>query len=57
MVLTQMFSLTFQEVKNLSAHHISTAPSFGLFYKFCGDFRVYLGINSFLSKIYGNRKF
>ena len=51
-------SFTFQAVKNLSAY--PTYLRFGLLYKFFGDFRVNLGINSFsqrISKIYGNRKF
>jgi len=51
-------SLTFQAVKNLSAH--PTYLCFGPFCKFFGDLLVYLEINSFserISKIYGNKKF
>jgi len=51
-------SFTFQAIKNLYAH--ITYLRFGLLCKFCDDFGVCLGINSFSerkSEIYGNRKF
>ena len=50
-------SFTFRAVKNLSAH--VTYLRFELFCNFCGDFWIYLGINSFsqrISKIDGKRK-
>ena len=51
-------SITFQAVKNLSAP--PTYLCFKLFYKFFGDFWVYLGIERFsqkVGKIDGKRKF
>jgi len=57
-VFNANISLTFQAIKNLSAH--LTYLCFGPVCKFFGDFLVYLEINSFsqrISKIYGKRKF
>ena len=52
------FLLTFQAVKNLSAH--PTYLHFGLFCKVFDDFWVHLGINNFykrVSKFGGNARF
>ena len=57
-VFNANISFTFQAIKNLSGH--PAYQCFGPFWKFFGDFLIYLEINSFsdrISKIYGNRKF